>query len=103
MLVNKGRGATVKLEKNKGYPLSEKSNLTLYPLFKIKKKKQTNVRKPAPETVLQLYKEIDLAINELSSKQKRMLNQMVWGLANDHFMFPVPFSRNGESATSPNS
>ena len=93
----------MKLEKNKGYPLSEKSNLILYPLFKIKKKKQTNVRKPATEKVLQLYKEIDLAINELSSKQKRMLNQMVWGLANDHFMFPVPFSRNGESATTPNS
>ena len=87
----------MKLEKNKGYPLSEKSNLILYPLFKIKKKKQTNVRKPATETVLQLYKEINLAINELSSKQKRMLNQMVWGLANDQFMFPVPFSRNGES------
>lgn len=87
----------MKLEKNKGYPLSEKSNLILYPLFKIKKKKQTNVRKPATEKVLQLYKEINLAINELSSKQKRMLNQMVWGLANDHFMFPVPFSRNGES------
>ena len=87
----------MKLEKNKGYPLSEKSNLILYPLFKIKKKKQTNVRMPATEKVLQLYKEINLAINELSSKQKRMLNQMVWGLANDHFMFPVPFSRNGES------
>ncbi len=87
----------MKLEKNKGYPLSEKSNLILYPLFKIKKKKQTNVRMPATETVLQLYKEINLAINKLSSKQKRMLNQMVWGLANDHFMFPVPFSRNGES------
>ena len=87
----------MKLEKNKGYPLSEKSNLILYPLFKIKKKKQTNVRKPATETVLQLYKEINLAINKLSSKQKRMLNQMVWGLANDQFMFPVPFSRNGES------
>ena len=42
----------MKLEKNKGYPLSEQSNLILYPLFKIKKKKQTNVQKPATEKVL---------------------------------------------------
>ena len=88
----------MKLEKNKGYPLSEQSNLILYPLFKIKKKKQkqTNFQKPATEKVLELYKEIDLAINELSSKEKRILNQLVWGLANDHFQFPVPFSRNGK-------
>ena len=74
------------------------TNLILYPLFKIKKKKQkqTNFQKPATEKVLELYKEIDLAINELSSKEKRILNQLVWGLANDHFQFPVPFSRNGK-------
>ena len=88
----------MKLEKNKGYPLSEQSNLILYPLFKIKKKKQkqTNFQKPATEKVLELYKEVDLAINELSSKEKRILNQLVWDLANDHFQFPVPFSRNGK-------
>ena len=77
----------MKLEKNKGYPLSEKSNLILYPLFKIKKKKQkqTNVRKPATEKVLELYKEIDLAINELSSKEKRMLNQLGMGFSERSF------------------
>ncbi|KAA9023924.1 RQC domain-containing protein [Niallia endozanthoxylica] len=86
----------MKLEKNKAYPLSVQSNLILYPLFKIKKKKQTNFKKPATEKVSQLYKEIDLAINELSLKEKRMLNQLIWGLTNDYFQFPVPFSRNGE-------
>lgn len=97
MLVGKGRGGRMKLEKNKGYPLSVQSNLILYPLFKIrKKKKQTNFQRPVMEKVLELYKEIDLAINELSLNEKRMLNQLVWGMVNDRFKFPVPFSKNGE-------